>query len=108
MGPDAGLLILQDDRVPHLGWPVALVVAESPEQARAGAEALVVTYDEEPHDVTFAAGHPRAYFEEGRHRRVYPKLVVHLVFDDMSELRLGPDTAVGRSLGHMAGWLFER
>jgi hypothetical protein len=54
------------------------------------------------------AGHPRAYFEEGRHRRVYPKLVVHLVFDDMSELRLGPDTAVGRSLGHMAGWLFER
>jgi xanthine dehydrogenase YagR molybdenum-binding subunit len=64
MGPDAGLLILQDDRVPHRGWPVALVVAESPEQARAGAEALVVTYDEEPHDVVFAAGHPRAYTPE--------------------------------------------
>jgi len=46
--------------------------------------------------------------EEGRHRRVYPKLVVHLVFEDMSEIRLGPDTVVGRSLGHMAGWLFER
>jgi hypothetical protein len=46
--------------------------------------------------------------EEGRHRRVYPQLVVHLVFADMSEVRLGPDTAAGRSLGHLAGWLFER
>jgi hypothetical protein len=45
---------------------------------------------------------------EGRHRRVYPELVVHLVFEDMSELRLGPDTGVGRSLGFLAGWLFER
>ena len=41
------------------GWPVALVVAETPEQARAAAEALVVTYDEEPHDVVFSAGPPR-------------------------------------------------
>jgi hypothetical protein len=49
-----------------------------------------------------------ADFQEGRHRRVYPKLVVHLVFADMSELRLGPDSATGRSLGHLAGWLFER
>jgi hypothetical protein len=45
---------------------------------------------------------------EGRHRRVYPELVVHLVFEDMSEVRLGPDTGVGRSLGFLAGWLFER
>jgi hypothetical protein len=45
---------------------------------------------------------------EGRHRRVYPELVVHLVFGDLSEHRLGPDTAVGRSLGHLAGWLVER
>jgi len=52
--------------------------------------------------------HPGVDIEEGRHRRVYPKLVVHLVFEDMSEIRLGPDTVVGRSLGHMAGWLFER
>jgi hypothetical protein len=54
------------------------------------------------------ASHPGVHFPEGRHRRVYPKLVVHLVFEDMSEIRLGPDTVVGRSLGHMAGWLFER
>jgi hypothetical protein len=52
--------------------------------------------------------HPGVDFTEGRHRRVYPELVVHLVFEDMSEIRLGPDTVVGRSLGHMAGWLFER
>ena len=52
--------------------------------------------------------HPGVDCEEGRHRRVYPELVVHLVFEDMSELRLGPDTVVGRSLGHLAGWLFER
>ena len=52
--------------------------------------------------------HPGLGFEEGRHRRIYPELVVHLVFADMSEVRLGPDTAVGRSLGHLAGWLFER
>jgi hypothetical protein len=45
---------------------------------------------------------------EGRHRRVYPQLVVHLVFTDLSEHRLGADTAAGRSLGHAAGWLLER
>ena len=46
--------------------------------------------------------------QEGRHRRVYPGLVVHLVFGDQSEHRLGPDTAIGRSLGHLASWLVER
>ena len=45
---------------------------------------------------------------EGRHRRVYAALVVHLVFADLSEHRLGADTATGRSLGHAAGWLLER
>jgi hypothetical protein len=52
--------------------------------------------------------HPGADFAEGRHRRVYPQLVVHLVFEDMSELRLGADTVIGRSLGYLAGWVFER
>jgi hypothetical protein len=52
--------------------------------------------------------HPSVGWAEGRHRRVYPELVVHLVFEDMSEVRLGADTVAGRSLGHMAGWLFER
>jgi hypothetical protein len=46
--------------------------------------------------------------QEGRHRRVYPELVVHLVFDDLSELSLGSDSAVARSLGHLASWLVER
>ncbi len=66
MGPDASLLMLQDDRVPYRGWPVALVVAETPEQARAGAEALAVTYDEEPHDAAFSADHERAHTPEIR------------------------------------------
>jgi hypothetical protein len=55
-----------------------------------------------------SSNHPGVDFAEGRHRRVYPELVVHLVFEDMSEIRLGPDTVVGRSLGYLAGWLFER
>ncbi len=61
LGPDAGLQLLQDDRVPHAGRPVALVVAETLEQARAGARALEVSYDEEPHDVVFSADHPARY-----------------------------------------------
>jgi xanthine dehydrogenase YagR molybdenum-binding subunit len=67
MGPDPSLQLLQDDRVPHRGWPVALVVAETAEQARAAAEALVVTYDEEPHDVVFTAGHAGAYTPEAKY-----------------------------------------
>ncbi|GAA5699974.1 oxidoreductase [Streptomyces avermitilis] len=59
--PDPALGIFQDDRVPYVGWPVALVVAETSEQAREAAEALVVRYDEEPHDVEFFAGHPGLY-----------------------------------------------
>ncbi|MFF3510920.1 xanthine dehydrogenase family protein molybdopterin-binding subunit [Streptomyces sp. NPDC002573] len=63
--PDPSLALFQNDRVPHLGWPVALVVAETPEQAREAAEALVVHYEQEPHDVAFFAGHPDAYPVEG-------------------------------------------
>ncbi|WNE94385.1 xanthine dehydrogenase family protein molybdopterin-binding subunit [Streptomyces luomodiensis] len=59
--PDPILGVFQNDRVPFMGWPVALVVAERPEQAREAAEQLVVHYDQEPHDVTFFAGHPDAY-----------------------------------------------
>ncbi|WP_327137870.1 xanthine dehydrogenase family protein molybdopterin-binding subunit [Streptomyces sp. NBC_01340] len=62
--PDPIAQILQHDRVPFVGWPVALVVAETPEQAREAAEALVVEYDEEPHDVVFAAGLPGVYAPE--------------------------------------------
>ncbi|MCT9004698.1 xanthine dehydrogenase family protein molybdopterin-binding subunit [Streptomyces rhizosphaerihabitans] len=63
--PDRGLQLLQDERVPFVGRPVALVVAETPEQAREAAEALVVRYDEEPHDVAFFADRPGMYTPEG-------------------------------------------
>ncbi|MGI5261468.1 xanthine dehydrogenase family protein molybdopterin-binding subunit [Streptomyces angustmyceticus] len=56
--PDPILQVLQHDRVPHAGWPVALVVAETSEQAREAAETLVVRYDQEPHDVAFSGGRP--------------------------------------------------
>ncbi|GAA3952289.1 xanthine dehydrogenase family protein molybdopterin-binding subunit [Streptomyces marokkonensis] len=63
--PDPTAAVFQDDRVRHAGWPVALVVAGTPEQAREAAEALVVTYDEEPHDITLSADRADAYPAEG-------------------------------------------
>ncbi|MEU6772168.1 xanthine dehydrogenase family protein molybdopterin-binding subunit [Streptomyces sp. NPDC046759] len=65
MKPDPTCAVFQHDRVPHLGWPVALIVAETSEQAREAAEALVVTYEQEPHDIDFGAGHPGAYPVDG-------------------------------------------
>ncbi|MEU9560068.1 xanthine dehydrogenase family protein molybdopterin-binding subunit [Streptomyces fumanus] len=58
--PDPTAAVFQHDRVPHAGWPVALVVAETPEQAREAAEALVVHYDTEPHDTALDADRPDA------------------------------------------------
>ncbi|MGW3268555.1 xanthine dehydrogenase family protein molybdopterin-binding subunit [Streptomyces sp. NPDC001056] len=65
MRPDATCAVFQHDRVPHLGWPVALVVAETSEQAREAAESLVVHYEPEPHETDFTAGHPDAYPLDG-------------------------------------------
>ncbi|MEU1554958.1 xanthine dehydrogenase family protein molybdopterin-binding subunit [Streptomyces scabiei] len=59
--PDPTTAAFQHDRVPHRGWPVALVVAETSEQAREAAEALVVHYEQQPHDTDFTAGAPDAY-----------------------------------------------
>ncbi|MFD9790036.1 xanthine dehydrogenase family protein molybdopterin-binding subunit [Streptomyces sp. NPDC059070] len=59
--PDPAVLLFQDDRVPYAGWPVALVVAETSEQAREAAETLAVRYEQEPHDIAFAAGRPGTY-----------------------------------------------
>lgn len=59
--PDPSAVVFQHDRVPHRGWPVALVVAETPEQAREAAEALVVHYEQEPHDIEFSGDRPDAY-----------------------------------------------
>jgi xanthine dehydrogenase YagR molybdenum-binding subunit len=63
-GPNPAIEVLQNDRVPHVGWPVALVVAETSEQAREAADALVVQYDREPHDTVFSAEHPGMYTPE--------------------------------------------
>ncbi|QGZ52360.1 molybdopterin-dependent oxidoreductase [Streptomyces sp. QHH-9511] len=66
LGPsdDPTLALLQDDRVPHRGWYVALAVADSLESARAAADALRVEYDTDEHDVRLTADHPRLYTPE--------------------------------------------
>ncbi|WP_028812090.1 xanthine dehydrogenase family protein molybdopterin-binding subunit [Streptomyces flavidovirens] len=58
---DPTLAVLQNDRVPHRGWYVALVVADTPENASAAAEALRVEYAAEEHDVRLTADHPGLY-----------------------------------------------
>ncbi|MFE1287396.1 xanthine dehydrogenase family protein molybdopterin-binding subunit [Streptomyces sp. NPDC058751] len=63
--PDPTCAVFQNDTVPHLGWPVALVVAETPEQAREAAEALVVDYEVLPHDTDFHGDHPDSYPADG-------------------------------------------
>ncbi|MGC5038999.1 xanthine dehydrogenase family protein molybdopterin-binding subunit [Streptomyces sp. DT190] len=61
---DATLAVLRDPRVPHRGWFVALVVAETLEAARAGAAAVRVDYAAEEHDVVLDESHPGLYVPE--------------------------------------------
>lgn len=61
---DPTLRLLQDDDVPHRGWFVAVVVADTPEAAREAAGALRIEYAAEPHDVTVRTDHPEAYTPE--------------------------------------------
>ncbi|WP_405724432.1 xanthine dehydrogenase family protein molybdopterin-binding subunit [Streptomyces sp. NBC_00028] len=63
--PDPTCAVFQNEEVPHAGWPVALVVAETPEQAREAAESLVVHYEQKPHDVAFTGADPNAYPVDG-------------------------------------------
>ena len=58
---DGELLVLQDRRVHYRGQAVALVVASALEQARAAADALLVRYAAEPHDVLLSADHPKLF-----------------------------------------------
>jgi xanthine dehydrogenase YagR molybdenum-binding subunit len=58
---DAELLLLQDSSVRYRGQVVALVVADSLEQARAAADALRVRYAAQPHDVLLRPDHPGLY-----------------------------------------------
>lgn len=61
---DPTLRLLQDDRVPHRGWYIALVVADTLENARAGAAALRVGYEAEEHDVRLTGDRPDIYTPE--------------------------------------------
>ncbi|MFF3125959.1 xanthine dehydrogenase family protein molybdopterin-binding subunit [Streptomyces sp. NPDC057908] len=61
---DPILAVLQDDRVPHRGWYIALVVADTLDQARAGAEALRIAYETTEHDVLLSEKHPGLYTPE--------------------------------------------
>ncbi|MFG2650703.1 xanthine dehydrogenase family protein molybdopterin-binding subunit [Streptomyces sp. NPDC048436] len=61
---DPTLAVLQNARVPHRGWYVALVVADTLEAAREGAGAVRITYAEKPHDVTLRADSSDAYVPE--------------------------------------------
>ncbi|MEW1613005.1 MULTISPECIES: xanthine dehydrogenase family protein molybdopterin-binding subunit [unclassified Streptomyces] len=61
---DPILAVLQNDRVPHHGWPIALVVADSLEAARTGAGRLLVEYESAEHDVILTEDHPGLYTPE--------------------------------------------
>lgn len=61
---DGELQVLQTDRVYYRGQAVALVVATTLEYARAAADALVVRYQAEPHDVLLTSDHPTLYKPE--------------------------------------------
>lgn len=61
---DPTLRLLQDLRVPHRGWYVALAVADTLEGARAAAAHVRIDYETEPHDVTLRVDHPSAYTPE--------------------------------------------
>ncbi|MFG2626703.1 xanthine dehydrogenase family protein molybdopterin-binding subunit [Streptomyces sp. NPDC048473] len=61
---DPILAVLQDDRVPHRGWHIALVVADTLDHARAGAEALRIAYETTEHDVLLSEDHPGLYTPE--------------------------------------------
>ncbi|MFF1411286.1 xanthine dehydrogenase family protein molybdopterin-binding subunit [Streptomyces sp. NPDC058289] len=61
---DPTLRLLQDLRVPHRGWYVALAVADTLERARAAASAVCVAYESDPHDVTLTVGHQDAHTPE--------------------------------------------
>jgi xanthine dehydrogenase YagR molybdenum-binding subunit len=56
--------LLQDDRVHYRGQVVALVVAETLEQAQAAAADLHIDYDTEPADVILRPDHPTCYTPE--------------------------------------------
>ncbi|MEV7967930.1 xanthine dehydrogenase family protein molybdopterin-binding subunit [Sphaerisporangium sp. NPDC088356] len=61
---DAELAVLQSRRVAYRGQYIAVVVAETYEDAREAAGLLQIEYAAEEHDVELLAGHPRMYRPE--------------------------------------------
>ncbi|MCK7625524.1 xanthine dehydrogenase family protein molybdopterin-binding subunit [Streptomyces sp. RS10V-4] len=61
---DPTLAVLQEDRVPHRGWYVALAVADTLEAARDAAEAVHIGYATDGHDVLLTPDHPGCYVPE--------------------------------------------
>jgi xanthine dehydrogenase YagR molybdenum-binding subunit len=61
---DRELAVLQDPEVAFRGEPVGLVVAETSELARQGADLVRVTYAEQPHDSVLSADRPDLYTPE--------------------------------------------
>jgi len=68
-------IALAEDRVRHVGDPVAFVVAETPKAAKDGAEAVMVDYDVLPSVTDLAAAH-----EPGA-PRVWDEIPNNIVFD---------------------------
>lgn len=54
--PGSPLRPLYDERIYFSGQPIALVVSETPEIARYGANLVAVSYDAEPHNTDFDRG----------------------------------------------------
>jgi xanthine dehydrogenase YagR molybdenum-binding subunit len=59
--PERRLTILQDDKVFHQNQPIAMVVAETLEQAQHGASLVRPRYEESPARLDFKAGFPNSY-----------------------------------------------
>ncbi|MGA9422614.1 MAG: xanthine dehydrogenase family protein molybdopterin-binding subunit, partial [Rhodanobacteraceae bacterium] len=74
------LSLLQDDKVHYNGQPIALVVAETLEQARAAAAILRIHYEEQPPAIDFSAGKTKAFTPEKANQ--HPTDVAWGDFDD--------------------------
>jgi len=59
--PEKRLTLLQDDKVYYQNQPIAIVVAESLEQARYGASLVQPQYEHSPAKLDFMAGFPDSY-----------------------------------------------
>ncbi|MGW6916220.1 xanthine dehydrogenase family protein molybdopterin-binding subunit [Kitasatospora sp. NPDC054939] len=99
---DPVLAVLQSPRISYRGQLVALVVAETLEDARAAAEAVEVVYAQEPHDVVLTADHPGLYTPETANGG-YPAVRERGQFDTAfraAEVRLDQEYRVGPLHNH--------